>query len=434
MQIKKLNFMKCRRNEGVGEGIRMRRAILHSDANCFYAAVEMLLDPSLRGRPVAVCGCAEERHGIVLAKSEAAKRAGVKTGQANHEARRACPGLILVPPHYDQYVKFSGLLKEIYLEYTNLVEPYGMDECWLDVTDSGALHGSGERIAQEIRLRVREELGITVSIGVSFNKVLAKLGSDMKKPDAVTVLGEDNWKERVWPLPVSELIFVGAHTAQKLMRRNVHTIGQLAACDLGLLRSWLGKNGHSLWILANGLDESRVMPDGFQAPLKSLSHGITCSRDLHEDDDVWRVMLELSQDIGHRLRKNGLAANGAGIAIRKNDLEGIRLQRQLPFPTQSPLEIARAGWSLFEKNYRWDMPVRAVVLSTHKLERVGETMQLDAFGDAEGRMRRERLEGAIEEIRARFGKDAIRAASLLEGLPVPDDDRHSVRMPGMMYR
>ena len=209
------------------------RCILHSDANCFYASVEMLLNPELRGKAVAVCGSTEERHGIVLAKSELAKKAGVKTGQANWEARQACPGLIVVPPHYDQYCKFSRLLRNIYLRYTNLVEPYGMDECWLDVTGSTQLYGSGEQIAEEIRQTVKDELGITVSIGVSFNKIFAKLGSDMKKPDAVTVLDDSNWRERIWPIPVSELLYVGRSTTKKLMERCVYTIGDLAKTEIG---------------------------------------------------------------------------------------------------------------------------------------------------------------------------------------------------------
>ena len=223
------------------------RCILHSDANCFYASVEMLLNPELRGKAVAVCGSTEDRHGIVLARSEKAKKAGVKTGQANWEARQACPGLIVVPPHYDQYCKFSRLLRNIYLRYTDLVEPYGMDECWLDVTGSERLMGSGEKIAEEIRQSVREELGITVSIGVSFNKIFAKLGSDMKKPDAITVLDDDNWRERIWPIPVSELLYVGRSTARKLMDRCVYTIGDLARTDPTLLTSWFGKNGLGLW-------------------------------------------------------------------------------------------------------------------------------------------------------------------------------------------
>lgn len=224
------------------------RVILHSDANCFYASVEMLLNPELQDKAVAVCGSEDDRHGIVLAKSEKAKRMGVKTGQANWEARQACPGLICVPPHYEQYNRFSMLLRNIYRRYTDLIEPYGMDECWLDVTGSDKIHGNGTQIAEDIRQTVKDELGITVSIGVSFSKILAKLGSDMKKPDAITVLDSEHWRESVWRLPVSDLLFVGPRTAKKLMERNVLTIGDLARTDLLHLRSWFGKNGIDLWI------------------------------------------------------------------------------------------------------------------------------------------------------------------------------------------
>lgn len=187
----------------------MERAILHSDLNCFYASVEMMLDPRLRGKAVAVCGCTEDRHGIVLAKSEKAKRAGVKTGMVNWEAKQCCRDLIIVPPQYDQYLKYSKLTQAIYQRYTDMVEPFGMDECWLDVTGSRYVCGDARTIAENIRRSVKEELGLTVSIGVSFNKVFAKLGSDMKKPDAITEISPDSYKEKVWPLPCSDMIYCG---------------------------------------------------------------------------------------------------------------------------------------------------------------------------------------------------------------------------------
>ena len=399
------------------------RYILHSDANCFYASVEMLLNPDLRGKAVAVCGSTEERHGIVLAKSELAKKAGVKTGMANWEARQACPGLIVVPPQYDQYCKFSKLLRNIYLRYTDLVEPYGMDECWLDVTHSGRIHGDGVKIAEEIRAAVKEELGLTVSIGVSFNKIFAKLGSDMKKPDAITVLPQSDWQSRIWPLPVSELLFVGHATTRKLINRNVLTIGDLAKTDPELLHGWFGKNGIMLWRFANG----------YSAPIKSVGHGITCSCDLHSNDDVWKVMLELSQDIGHRLRSYGLAAKGVRLAVRGNDLGGRQYQVQMRYPSQSPMEIAQAARLLFANRYGWETPVRAVCVTGINLIPNNYPVQLDVFGDETRRMRRQKLEDCIDEIRGRFGKHSIFSASLMGDLHMPGDGRHEVTMPGMMY-
>ena len=258
------------------------RAILHSDLNSFYASVEMMLDPRLRGKAVAVCGSTEERHGIVLAKSEKAKKAGVKTGMANWEARQLCSDLILVPPQYDQYVKYSKLTRAIYNRYTDLVEPFGMDECWCDVTAAG-FYGSPMKIAEEIRKSVREELGLTVSIGVSFNKIFAKLGSDMKKPDAITEITSANYKEKVWPLACSEMIYCGPATTRKLDRYGIHTIGDVACTDPAFLKGLLGVNGLALWQYAAGKDHSRVMPQGYVAPVKTIGHGITCVTDLYNE-------------------------------------------------------------------------------------------------------------------------------------------------------
>lgn len=411
----------------------MNRAILHSDANCFYASVEMMLNPSLQGKPVAVCGSTEERHGIVLAKSELAKRAGVKTGQANWEARQTCPGLIVVPPQYDQYLKYSKLLRNIYLRYTDLVEPYGMDECWLDVTDSQLLFGNSEKIAHDIRRSVKRELGLTVSIGVSFNKVFAKLGSDMKKPDAVTVLDQNHWRDKVWALPVSDLLFVGRSTTKKLLDRNVYTIGDLAKIDPRFLLTWFGKNGLMLSRFANGEDTSRIMQNEYSAPIKSVGHGITCSCDLHSDESVWKVILELCQDIGHRLRRYNLAAKGVRLFVRNNDLNNSQFQSKLDFPTQSPMEIAQAARILFQQRYSWNTPVRAISVTSYDLVPSNQPIQLSLFGDETKRIRQQKLEDCIDSIRSRFGKRSIVSASLLGDLHMPNDSRELVQMPSQMY-
>ncbi len=266
------------------------RAILHSDLNCFYASVEMMLDPSLRGKAVAVCGATEDRHGIVLAKSEKAKKAGVKTGMVNWEAKQVCKDLILVQPQYEQYLKYSKLTRSIYERFTDRIEPFGMDECWLDVTGS-KICGSPMGIAENIRTTVKEELGLTVSIGCSFNKIFAKLGSDMKKPDAITEITPENFKEKVWPLPASDLLYVGRSTERRLTNYGIHTIGEVAALSPQMLKSWFGINGVALWQFANGTDSSRVMHKDFVSPVKSIGHGITCVADLNNNDEVWKVML-----------------------------------------------------------------------------------------------------------------------------------------------
>ena len=412
----------------------MERAILHSDLNCFYASVEMMLDPRLREKAVAVCGSTEDRHGIVLAKSEKAKKAGVKTGMVNWEARQLCRDLIMVPPQYDQYLKYSKLTQAIYARYTDLVEPFGMDECWLDVTGSRNICGDGMTIAEDIRRSVREELGLTVSIGVSYNKIYAKLGSDMKKPDAITEIRSDNYKDKVWPLHCSEMIYCGRATTAKLARFGITTIGDVANADPNFLKGLLGVNGLALWTYANGADHSRVMHKEFVSPIKSVGHGITCTADLENDEEVWKVILALSQDIGHRLRVHNLSAKTAQVAVRGNDLFGSQFQCKMPIKTQLPSEIASTAFKAFQEHYKWSTKVRAVTVRAIELVPKSEPDQLTLFDDTARLDRRERLEDAIEELRGRFGKKAITYGSLLGNLKMPDDGRHSVKMPGMMYQ
>lgn len=412
----------------------MEKTILHSDLNCFYASVEMMLDPSLRGKAVAVCGSTEDRHGIVLAKSEKAKKAGVKTGMVNWEARQLCKDLVIVPPQYDQYLKYSKLTQAIYQRYTDLIEPFGMDECWLDVTGSERIFGDGITIAEEIRRTVREELGLTVSIGVSYNKIFAKLGSDMKKPDAITEIRRDTYKDMVWPLAADEMIYCGRATKAKLGNYGIRTIGDIAQTDPEFLRRLLGVNGLALWRYANGTDQSRVMHRDFVSPVKSIGHGITCVADLEDDEEVWKVILALSQDIGHRLRVHELSARGVQVSVRGNDLLGSQFQCKLPCKTQLPSEIASAANRLFQDRYRWGSKVRAVCVRAIDLVPHSDPDQLSIFVDTAKLERRERLEDMVEEIRSRFGKQAITYGILMGDLKMPDDGRHSVKMPGLMYQ
>ena len=259
----------------------MQRVILHCDMNNFYASVECMLNPELKNKPVAVCGSVEERHGIVLAKNYAAKAFGVSTGEAIWQAKQKCQDLVIVEPHYEQYMKFSKLAREIYGRYTDQIEPYGMDECWLDVTGSGCM-GTGFEIADEIRRTVKFELGLTISAGVSFNKIFAKLGSDMKKPDAITCIEADSFQEKIWCLPASDLLGVGRATEKVLSGYGIHTIGELAATSDDFLKCRLGKNGLAIKKYANGLDDSPVMRSDYVSPVKSIGHGITTMQ-------IWRI-------------------------------------------------------------------------------------------------------------------------------------------------
>lgn len=345
-----------------------------------------------------------------------------------------CKDLIVVPPQYEQYLKYSKLTQSIYQRYTDLIEPFGMDECWLDVSGSERMCGDAMSIAESIRKSTREELGLTVSIGVSYNKIFAKLGSDMKKPDAITEITAENFKNKVWPLPANEMIYVGPATTKRLAGYGITTIGEVAAAQPDFLKRLLGVNGLALWQYANGADQSRVMHKDFVSPVKSIGHGITCVSDLLNEEEVWKVILELSQDIGHRLRVHGLAARTVQVGVRGNNLLGSQFQCKLPFKTQIPSEIAATAFKAFKEHYQWGTKVRAVTVRAIELAPKDQAEQLSLFVDNSQRERRERLEDAIEEIRSRFGKRAITNAILMGDLKMPDDGRHTVKMPGLMYR
>ena len=293
--------------------------------------------------------------------------------------------------------------------------------------------GDAMTIAESIRRTIREELGLTVSIGVSFNKIFAKLGSDLKKPDAITQIQRSDFKEKIWPLDCSEMIYCGRATTAKLAKYGIHTIGEVASTDPAFLKRLLGVNGVALWNYANGTDTSRVMHKDFVSPVKSIGHGITCVADLEDEEEVHRVILALSQDIGHRLRVHELSARGVQIFVRGNDLLGSQFQCKLPFTTQLPSEIAGAAFRVFQERYRWGSKVRAVTVRAIDLVPQNSPSQLSIFVDAEKLDRRERLQDAIEELRGRFGKQSITYATLLGDLKMPDDGRHQVKMPGMMY-
>lgn len=413
----------------------MERVILHSDLNNCYASIECMLHPELRGKYIAVCGSTAERHGIVLAKNQLAKQCGVKTGDVIWEAKQKCPQLTIVPPHMDQYLKYSKVVREIYLRYSPEVESFGIDESWISLTGSPLLkERSPVEIANEIRETVKAEVGLTVSIGVSFNKIFAKLGSDMKKPDAVTEIRPDTFKDQVWPLPASDLLYVGRATAEKLSRYGIHTIGDLAQTDRDFLIRMLGVNGNKLWAFANGLDNSRVMPSEYETPIKSVGHGITCTEDLVSEYEVRQVFLELSQEVGLKLRKNKLAATGVRISVRDDTLAHRQYQCKLPYPTQSFLEISRAGADLFCQRHNWTCNIRSLTISAIDLVPSDTPIQLDLFADFTKHNRRIRLEETVEDIRRRFGLQAINFAGLTFGLKVPTHREVEYKMPSVMYQ
>ena len=409
---------------------RKMRSILHSDANCFYASVEAVLNPELRDKAVAVCGSEEDRHGIVLAKSEKAKRAGVTTGMACWEARSKCPDIIIVKPHFEYYSKFSKYLHEIYQRYTDLVEPFGLDECWLDVTNCLK---SPMEIAEEIRQTVKDELGLTVSIGVSFNKVFAKLGSDLKKPDAITEITEENFKSKIWGLPCSDLLYCGRSMTEKLKRIGVKTIGQIAELTHEYMMGKFGKAGSDLWIYANGLDNSQVAHKDHYEPAKSIGHGITCVSDIRKLDEGNKVIYALCQDIGYKLRAMKLRAKGVSLGIKYKDLTYQGYQVKLENPTQDEGFIAKTACEILKKHYDPMQIIRALTVTAINLEDEDANEQISMFFDYEEREKREKLNKVIDEIKREYGSAAIKPAIILDEDKMPSKEQGKV-LPGKMHR
>ena len=404
-----------------------KRTILHSDINCCYASIELLHHPELRGRPIAVGGDPEARHGIVLTADYIAKKCGVKVGMALWQARQVCPEITFVPPRMDLYLRFSRMAHEIYGDYTDKQEPYGIDESWLDVTDSATIKGDGLKIAKEISNRMKTELGVTVSIGVSFNKIFAKLGSDYKKPDAITTMYEDEFQKKAWPLPASDLLYVGKSTDAKLKTMGIRTIGAIATCDESILRSRLGKMGGILWAYANGYDSSPVKTEGYSAPIKSIGNSITTPRDLETNEDVKIVMYILAESVARRLRENGFRCRTVEISLRDKDLYGFIRQRKLSNASNITTEIADAGFRLFLDVYRlpdadmgrqslegYDKPLRSIGIRGTDLVNDFYWEQLDLFHDPYFREKQMKVDRAVDSLRDRFGFYCVQRGLMLE--------------------
>ena len=389
------------------------RTILHIDMNNFYASVECLYRPEIRDYPVAVAGDPLNRHGIILAKNMLAKKLGVKTGEAIWQAKLKAPNLVTVPPDFRKYLKFSRLARQILYDYTDQIEPFGIDENWIDVTGSKLLCGDGSAIANSIRQRIKEELGITISIGVSFNKIFAKLGSDMKKPDAVTVIPHDKFKDIIWPLPVSELLYVGKSTQRKLTSRGIMTIGDLANYPVDLLVDMLGKWGEVLFLFANGKDTAPVRKLNEASAVKSIGNGTTCPRDLTCNQDVALVFTVLSESVAARLRDYGLKCTGVQVYLRDNELHSLSRQKKLTKPTYLSTDILHAGMELLVQNYSWQKPLRSIGIRAIDLVTENSFMELSLFDDNDKLIQQENLAHTIDALRSRFGHDIVLKASCL---------------------
>lgn len=390
------------------------RTILHSDLNSFYASVEIRNDPALAGQPVAVGGDEQARHGIVLAANQLAKRHGIRTAEALWSARRKCPELVIVRPHFDEYARFSQAVRQIYLDYTSQIEPMSLDEAFLDVTGSRSLFGDGEAIAHTIRRRVKQELGLTVSVGVSFNKIFAKLGSDYKKPDAVTVFSRENYRALVWPQPAANLLYVGRATAKKLAGIGVHTIGDLAAADPAALHMLLGKMGPMLHAYANGWDRSPVAEYAAREEAKSIGNMVTAPRDICTPRDADLVLWPLCESVAHRLRRHGLCAGSLSLYIRDVQLEVHTRQCQLAPPTWLARELMEHARALLARHYKWKLPIRTLGVSAGELIPADAvSLQLDLEGTAEKRDKLERIERAMDGLKDRYGAAAVRRGTEL---------------------
>ncbi len=391
----------------------MERVILHCDCNSFFASCETVLKPELKLVPMAVCGDPENRHGIILAKNELAKRYGIETAETVYAAKRKCPGLVLVRSHHQLYEEMSIKANNIYREYTDMVEPFGIDESWLDVTNSRMLFGSGKEIADTIRRRFREELGITCSVGVSFNKTIAKLASDYKKPDATTVILRANFEETVWKLPVSALLYVGKNATEALRRMYIFTIGDLAQSDRDMLIKRLGKSGGMLHDYANGIDPSPVRKIDEKQEQKSVSAGCTFRRDLVSEDDIKTGVLTVANELSARLRRHKVKCVNLGVTVKYFDFTSQSRQKQFDGGISSAKLIFDRAYELTLSSFSLTKPVRSITLSANKIVPENESFEHMSLFSDNTKDKYESLENALDSVRKKYGSHAVEVGSLM---------------------
>ena len=392
----------------------MDRVILHCDMNGFFASVELLDYPQLKDKPMAVCGSPENRHGIILAKNEIAKKYGVVTAETLWQARKKCPELQVVPPHHDKYKHYSRMINDIYLRFTDMVEPFSVDESWLDVTASRQLFGTGREIADTIRQTVKKELGLTLSAGVSFNKIFAKMGSDYKKPDATTVITRENFMNILWPLDIREMFFVGKATADKLNEYGIRTIGELALADRQMVMAMLGRQGGVIHDYANGLDTTPVLRFDQLEKVKSIGNGTTFRRNLQEEKDIRTAVTGLSDTVAARLRSHKMKAFGVKVDIKDPDLKVISRQQQLDNPANITDIIAETAMSIIRKSWKMRDPIRMLTITAINLCDENQAQQLSLFADENVLAEKgEKVERAMDDIRKKFGTDSIKFGSVI---------------------
>lgn len=411
----------------------MARTILHSDLNNCYATIELLHRPAMRGQPFAVGGDVEARHGIILSKDDLAKKAGVKTGEAIWQAREKCPNLIVVPSDLDLYSRFCRRVRRIYGDYSDRVQPFGMDECWVDLTGAEHLHGDGETVANLLRKRIKEELGLTISVGVSYNKIFAKLGSDYKKPDATTVITKENYKEIVWPLPAGDLLNVGPSNQKKLARYGINTIGAIANTSPDGLEHILGTMGLMLHRFANGYDTAPVIREGEEAVFQSVGNSITAIRDIVSVEDAKIILLGLSESVAARLRRSGVVSSCVVLSVRDSRLIGYERQARLEVATDQAKELYLAALALLKAHHRWATPIRALGVRATALTG-GKDLQAQCslFRDDAAWQKNRKIESTMDHLRGRFGNKVIQRGMMYldKDLAAFDAERHTIHPVG----
>lgn len=381
---------------------------MHVDLNNFYASVECMLNPNLNGKDVAVCGASEDRHGIVLAKSKEAKTKGVKTGMTIWEAKKLAPNLIIITANFPLYLKYSKIVRSIFENYTDLIEPFGIDESWLDITASLNILGKPFDIAKKIKNEIYEKTKLTVSIGISFNKIFAKLGSDIASNDEIIEISESNFKQIVWPRPVEELLYVGKATKRKLNKLNIFTIGELANYNVKILNKKLGKWGNYIYDFANGKDISPVRNMMQNAPIKSIGNSMTVYKDLTNLQEVKVVLTLLSDSIISRLRDLFVQSYSIiHVHITKNNLESESFQKRIFEENLSAIKLTNFAYNLLLKNYNFFIPIRAVGISVSGLN--FSFKQENIFLNK----KLEKLELTANRIQKKYGNTIFKRATLL---------------------
>ena len=400
----------------------MERVIVHSDINHCYAQIEEMLHPELRQVPMAVGGHEEMRHGIILAKNDLAKAAGVKTASTLREAKKVCPELLIIHPHYDDYLYYTSEVKDIYREYTDHVESFGLDEAWIDLTHSSQVFGDGISVARKIQKRVREELGLEVSMGIYYNKIFAKMGSDLKKKMGFSIITQDNYQEVLWPLPIEDLFYVGYRTAPKLKARGISKIGDLAKKEPAYLRSFLGKMGEVLWYFANGYDASEVLAVSHEQQPKSVGNGITAVMDMKNREDMKMVFTVLVESVATRLKQQGLKGDVISIAIRNTDLKYYTRQRKIEKATNIASEIMKVVMELVDENVDFHYAYRSIDVHVSHLCIDDGVEQLSLFIDEKQREKEKKLDIVMDEIREKYGFDKIKRMSVMVNEELTDFD------------